>query len=177
MTYIDLREPATPSSLHPDFEQFFAAENRRLVRSLTLMCGDQELAADCVADAFERACVRWVTVSRLDDPCGWVRRVAINRLRDAHRTLVRRDALFARLDLDAEQVCGTVPRDEDVLAVVAALSDQQRAVVALHYLDDVPLEDVASILGLSEGTVRYHLHHARKRLRTLYEASIQSTDQ
>ena len=38
-----------------------------------------------LADAFERAYVRWRRVGRLDDPAGWVRRVAINRAIDQHQ--------------------------------------------------------------------------------------------
>jgi RNA polymerase sigma-70 factor (ECF subfamily) len=38
-------------------------------------------------------------------------------------------------------------------------------VVALHYLDDLPVAEVAAAMSLSEGAVKYHLHEARARLR------------
>ena len=56
--------------------------------------------------------------------------------------------------------------DSELATAVAGLSPQQRAVVALHYLDDLAVADVASTLRLSEGAVKYHLHQARARLRT-----------
>ena len=37
-------------------------------------------------------------------------------------------------------------------------------VIALHYADDRPIDDIARILGCSPGTVKTHLHRARKRL-------------
>ena len=37
--------------------------------------------------------------------------------------------------------------------------------MALHYLDDLPVADVAATMEVSDGTVKYHLHHARERLR------------
>ena len=69
----------------PDFDALFLREHARLVRVVAVVSGDPEAAADCVADAFERAYVRWRRVGRLDDPAGWVRRVAINRAIDQQR--------------------------------------------------------------------------------------------
>jgi RNA polymerase sigma-70 factor (ECF subfamily) len=149
-----------------DFDAMFVESHSRLVRSLTLICGDAEVAADCVADAFERAYVRWRKVGRLDDPVGWIRRVAINRSRDSHRRLVRRDRAVERLSSRTDLLWEDMgPQDESLVSAVAALSPQQRTVVALHYLDDLPVAEVAIAMGLSEGAVKYHLHEARGRLR------------
>jgi hypothetical protein len=67
------------------FDDLFRALYDRLVRSLTVACGDREQAADAVQEAFVKAHVRWRRIGRYDDPIGWVRRVAINQLRDDHR--------------------------------------------------------------------------------------------
>ena len=73
-------------------EPIFRAHYARLVRALTLGCGDAELAADAVQEAFVRAHERWDRIGRYDDPVGWVRRVAVNLLRDDHRRTVRKRA-------------------------------------------------------------------------------------
>ena len=152
------------------FEDVVLEAYPRLVRSLTLVCrGDTEAAADCVADAFERAFVRWRRVSRLDDPAGWVRRVAINRAIDGGRRLRRRDRAVERLASVAPTTT-ELPEigDRSLVDAVASLSPQQRAVVALFYLDDLSVAEVAVTMELSEGAVKYHLHQARERLRTIW---------
>ena len=50
-------------------------------------------------------------------------------------------------------------------AALAELSEIQREVVLLHDLEGWKHEEIARHLGLAAGTVRSHLHHARRRLR------------
>lgn len=167
MTEISTTAPVPSPGRGASFDAVFVESYSRLVRSLTVVCGgDAETASDCVADAFERAFVRWRRVGRLDDPVGWIRRVAINRAIDVGRRHQRRDRAVERL-------AATVPAadelpessDEALLAAVEALSPQQRAVVALFYLDDLSVAEVAATMKLSDGAVKYHLHQARARLR------------
>jgi len=152
-----------------EFDAVFVESYPRLVRSLTVVCGDGEVASDCVADAFERAYVRWRKVGRLDDPVGWIRRVAINRAHDVHRRHRRRDRAVERL-AGRPAPLGEPPEvaDAQLLAVVGELPTQQRTVVALHYLDDLSVVEVARAMGITDGTVKYHLHQARERLRAAW---------
>lgn len=156
-----------------DFDALFVAGYPKLVRTVSFVCGDADVAADCVADAFERAYVRWRRVSRLEDPLGWVRRVAINRATDVHRRRSRGRRAIERLAGRPETARpaevglseASAFRDSELAAAVTDLSPQQRAVVALHYLDDLSVAEVADAMGLSAGAVKYHLHQARGRLR------------
>jgi RNA polymerase sigma factor (sigma-70 family) len=158
-----------------DFDAFFLAGYPRLLRTVSFTCGDADVAADCVADAFERAFVRWRKVQRLDDPFAWVRRVALNRATDVHRRRIRGRRAVTRLahrpetsrTAEVDLTDSTAFHDGELASAVADLSPQQRAVVALHYLDDLPVAAVADAMSLSEGAVKYHLHQARARLRTL----------
>ena len=158
-----------------DFDALFVSGYPRLVRTVGFVCGDADVAADCVADAFERAYVRWRRVGRLDDPLGWVRRVAINRATDVHRRRTRGRRALLRPAARPESTRttelsvsdATAFRDSALAAAMVELSPQQRAVVALHYLDDLSVADVALAMDLSDGAVKYHLHQARGRLRTL----------
>ena len=161
-----------------DFDACFVTGYPRLVRTVGFICGDADVAADCVADAFERAYVRWRKVGRLDDPLGWVRRVAINRATDVHRRRTRGRRALQRLagrpdtsrSHELTMSDATAFRDSELATAMADLSPRQRAVVALHYLDDLSVADVATAMGLSDGAVKYHLHQARARLRTLLES-------
>jgi RNA polymerase sigma-70 factor (ECF subfamily) len=68
----------------------------------------------------------------------------------------------------AQQVSDSMQfHDSELAAAVAELSQQQRAVVVLHYLDDMSVIEVSAALSLSDGAVKYHLHQARERLRDI----------
>jgi RNA polymerase sigma-70 factor, ECF subfamily len=108
--------------------------------------------------------VRWRTVRHYDDPVGWVRRVAINLLHDDHRRATRKRRAIARLA--AEQAESTDPPEPDGLAdLLATLPQQQRVAVALYYVDGLSVAEAAAAMGLAEGSVKSHLHDARRRLR------------
>src|SRR3954463_10658694 len=68
-----------------------------MVRTLAVAAGDREVAADCVQEAFTRAYVRWGRVARLEDPAGWIRHVAVNRMRDHFRKIERGRRAVGRL--------------------------------------------------------------------------------
>src|SRR6185436_20466957 len=108
------------------FDATFRAHYWPMVRALTVACGDQEVAADAVQDGFTRAYVRWRRIARYDDPAGWIRHVALNRIRDHHRRDTRKRTAVARLTSEVET---TVPAPEvpgDVDALLAQLPQQQR---------------------------------------------------
>jgi RNA polymerase sigma-70 factor (ECF subfamily) len=149
-----------------EIEELFRAHYDRLVRSLSIACGDADQAADAVQEAFVRAHVRWRRIRHYDDPVGWVRRVAINLLRDQHRRLQRKERALSRL---AATQAGEVPAPQhDALGdLLAELPPQQRTAVALYYVDDLGVAEIAAAMGLAEGSVKSHLHDARQRLRTV----------
>ena len=145
-------------------EELFRAHYGRLVRSLTLACGDAEQAADAVQEAFVRAHVRWRRLRHYDDPVGWVRRVAINLIRDQQRRSKRKDRALARLAAVPATPEG-VPRHDALGELLDELPPQQRTAVALYYVEDLGVAEIATAMGLAEGSVKSHLHDARRRLR------------
>jgi RNA polymerase sigma-70 factor (ECF subfamily) len=151
-----------------DFDDLFRANYDRLVRSLTVAGGDREQAADAVQEAFVKAHVRWRRIGRYDDPIGWVRRVAINHLRDDHRRTGRRWGALARLA--ARTPTSEQPAEPDELGrLLARLPRQQRIATALYYVDGMSVAEIATTLDLAEGTVKSHLHDARARLRSVLD--------
>jgi RNA polymerase sigma-70 factor (ECF subfamily) len=138
------------------------------VRALTAACGNREVAADAVQDAFVRAHERWSRVSRYDDPAAWVRRVAINRTRDAFRRSERGRRMSLRLVRDSDP---TLPPDppSGALEAIAALPRQQRIAMALYYVHELSVAEVAAAMELSEGAVKFHLHEGRSGLRKRFE--------
>lgn len=151
-----------------DIEPFFRAHYARLVRSLALVCGDGELAADAVQEAFVRAHVRWRTLRHYDDPVGWVRRVALNLLHDDHRRTTRKRRAIARLAAEPSQWAAD-PEPDGLADLLAELPRQQRIAVAFYYVDGLSVAEVAAAMELADGSVKSHLHDARRRLRAVLE--------
>lgn len=155
----------------PDFEIFFLEQFERIVRSLTAITSDEETARDCTQDAFVKAATRWRKVRRLDNPGAWVRRVAINRSRDLYRGDQRRRHREST-QAPTEQQASAEPACVAALGMVELLQQlppRQRAAAALFYVDDLPVVEIASILGISDGAVKFHLSKARRALRASME--------
>jgi RNA polymerase sigma-70 factor (ECF subfamily) len=155
------------------FDAFYARELPRLVTVLTAVTGDQMVAEELAQEALLRAHQRWARISRYDLPGAWVRRVALNlasqsraRRRSEHRAVAR--------TIERGPVAPPEPTD-DFWALVRQLPPRQAAAVALHYLEDRPVTEVASILGCAEGTAKAHLHKGRATLARLLQ-STETTD-
>lgn len=117
-------------------------------------------------EAYARAWQRWDRLTREGDPLPWVRTVALRLAVSSWRRTRNR--------LRAQRRHGPVPDapalSADRVALVAALrelSPDQRRVVVLHHLLDLPVEEVARETGASNGAVRTRLSRARKALGTL----------
>jgi RNA polymerase sigma factor (sigma-70 family) len=152
-----------------EFTEFFQAEYPRLVRTLYLVTRDREQARDIAQEAFIQLLARWWRISHYERPEAWVRRVGIRMAVRAGKREQIRPRLERELDF------ATLPKrvDLDVLRAIRELPSSQRAAVALFYLEDRPVSEVAEILGCSETTVKVHLHRARKRLaKTLGESEL-----
>ena len=154
-----------------DFESIFRAEYGRLVRALTVVAGNSETAADAVQEAFVKAHVRWRRVSRYEDPVGWIRRVAINNLRDEHRRFGRKRKALERLASERADL-PTEPVIQEVSSLLEGLPRQQRLCLALYYVEGLTVAETAAALDLSDGAVKFHLHQGRKRLRGELEEDI-----
>lgn len=148
----------------------YRVHSRRLVRLATVLVGRTD-AADLVADAVAAAVTSpgWPGVR---DPGAYLTRSVVNAAHSHHRSEGRR-----RGREDRAVRLGTVPDgrgvedavDEvssrlDVHEALEGLSAQQRAVVHLHYWDDLTIPRTAEVLGVSEGTVRAHLARAKTKL-------------
>ena len=146
-----------------EYADFFRAEFAAVLRTIALMVHDQARAEEITQDAFIQLLNNWPKVSRYERPQAWVRRVAI---RLAMRS-IRRDRLWALVRLELLPPAAPLPSRFDVPAAVRRLPGSQRVAIVLHYYEDRPVAEVATILGCSEPTARVHLHRGRKRLRQL----------
>ena len=145
-----------------------------LVRLAWLLLRDDQLAEEVAQDAFVELYRHWRKVSSYDQPLLWVRRVAI---RKAQREAARRARRFA---LERKAATGARVEDElhlpdqQLLAAIRSLPPRQRAVLVLFYLEDLPMQEVAELVGCSPSTGFVHLHAARRRLADLMTEGAES---
>jgi RNA polymerase sigma factor (sigma-70 family) len=136
-----------------------------LTRFATGLVGPSD-AADVVSAVMVRVLGR-SSARAVHDGRAYLFRAVVNEARMHHRSTMRRRAREAR---DARSTAPTAVDDvaglrPDVLEAVGQLSVRQRAVVVLHYWDDLDDEAIARLLGIGTGTVRRHLARAHERLR------------
>ena len=108
----------------------------------------------------------------------WIYRIVLNLLsHDAER---RRGAREVALDLDipsheprtADRILSDLELRDRLDKALARLPANYRLLIAGHYLEEVKYEDLAEALGMPVGTVKTHLHRAKKQLRALLEAEL-----
>ena len=75
-----------------------------------------------------------------------------------------------RLAPTVDDATGTVATALDVRAALAQLTDRQRAAVVLRYVADLPLAEIAEVMGCATGTVKATLHQALAHMRIELEA-------
>ena len=146
------------------FARFYAAEYRRVAAFAYVLAGSWEAAEDLAQDAFAAVHARWGRVASYDDPAAHVRRLVANRavsLRRRWRSDRDKSARLGRERLGGGE--GALAGAE-LWALVRALPRRQAQVVALHYLEDRPVAEVARILGIDEATAKTHLRRARTAL-------------
>lgn len=158
-------------------DSLFRAHYARLVRALAVVCGQQEAAADAVQEAFVKAHLHWRRIGPFDDPVGWIRRVAINQLRDEHRRSGRKQRAVERLQIEERPAAVDWSDGSDVTAMLAALPRQQRLALALFYVEGLSVAEVAHALRISDGAVKFHLHQGRDRLRIAHATQHDTSGQ
>jgi RNA polymerase sigma-70 factor (ECF subfamily) len=143
----------------------FQEESAKMWRSLLLHTADPEIASDAVAEAFAQLLRRGDAVR---DPRAWVWKTAF-RIGDREAARQPTPAIDERIDY--------VPQEPiaDLVRALRTLSPMQRGAVVLHHMGDLPVAEVASILGSTRSAVTVHLHRGRSRLRTILEESDDDT--
>jgi RNA polymerase sigma-70 factor, ECF subfamily len=142
-------------------------------RAAYAVTADRALADDAAQEAIEKA---FASLHRFDEtrPFGpWLKRIAVNRAIDHLRRSRRLEPLEdEETTYHAWSVGETAEEDLRHWAVadaVAALGSGKRIVVVLHYWLDLPLDEIAGVLGVPVGTVASRLGRAKDELRAVLE--------
>ena len=144
------------------FVEYFRVRAQPLRRLAYSLCGDWHTAEDLVQLTFVRLYRRWPRI-RAESVDAYARQVVVNAFL-THRRSRRRESLMAD---PPERATGGVDPTE-LLTVRRALADlapRQRAAVVLRYLEDLPVAEVATLLGITEGTVKSQTARAIQSMR------------
>ena len=140
---------------------------------------DQQTSLDIVQETFINA-VRYLHTLENDGKFGaWLFRIAHQKCVQYWRRPIRETPLDAHEDPewhqdepDPSETLIRKEREEEFMQKVNSLSEAHRAVLLLHYLEDFPLEEIATITATNLGTVKSRMHYAKKTLKRLLEAEL-----
>lgn len=144
-------------------------------RLAAVILGDRIEAEDAVHDAALAAWRGFAGLRERDRFDAWFGRILINGCRDRLRARRRRpivEPLIApypggREPVGHEDHTAAFVRRDDLERAVASLDPDHAVVVALRFYSDLTVPQIASHLGIAEGTVKSRLHHAMRRLRAV----------
>jgi RNA polymerase sigma factor (sigma-70 family) len=140
------------------FEAFVAASTGPLFRTGYLMTGDAADAEDLVQETFLRVARRWRRVGAMEYPIAYARRVLVSLVIDSARRRARhqselasRTAVVEPADENSIRALRGVEDLAELQWALGLLSVRTRAVLVLRYWADLPVAEVADLLGCSEG--------------------------
>ena len=159
-------KPAPVVHFSSNIETVYRNDLNRLVGLAEWIVGSRMVAEEIVHDSFARIVER---PPRLDDPTAlsaYVRATVVNGC----RSKVKR-AVLERKHAKASAEVHTDPErpNEHIRRAIGELPIRQRQVVVLRFYEDLTVEQIASTLNISSGSVKTHLHRATQRLGTLLD--------
>ncbi|MGH9596142.1 MAG: RNA polymerase sigma factor [Edaphobacter sp.] len=179
--------PATPLD---DMDSIVATYEQRIFRFHLISIRDRDVAQSLTQDTFVRA---WSGRSSFRGDCSvstWLMRIALNLIRDYTRT--DRFRFWKRVSetaVDVSDISSHVPhRDsslesrliasEQIALVwesVAQLSDRQRSIFLLRFMEELELSEIAAITGLPISTVKTHLYRALGTIRARHNVTLKDS--
>ena len=131
-----------------------------------MLCGDADRADDIVQAAVTTLFARWRQVRQVDNLDAYVRRSVVNAFLSERRRFWSRVVLTEALP-DQSGCHGAARADErlEIRAALRALPPKQQAVLVLRFLCDLPVGEVAELVGCSPGTVKSQTSDGLAKLR------------
>jgi RNA polymerase sigma-70 factor (ECF subfamily) len=162
----------TPREVHvaTAWDQVYAGQYRRLVALVAVVAGTLGEAEEAVQEAFVRAL--GPAGRGVDDPEAWLYRVAVNHVRSRWRRLSAARRHAGRFVVD--ETGDDTPGADERVALIAALRRlpfAQREALALHYMADMSVAEIAIRTQVPVGTVKARLSRGRDALRGILGAT------
>jgi RNA polymerase sigma-70 factor, ECF subfamily len=157
-----VEEQAVGAETHPkrtnDLALVFREDGPGLWRTIYAFTGGRrDVTEDVVAEAFARAIAH---EREIREPVPWLYRTSFRLAQDELKKERRRGASEPERSADPPELVG-------LLEALRQLSPNQRAAIVLRFEADLAVSEVASRMGITQPTVRVHIHRGRARLREL----------
>lgn len=167
---------------HPEFRALVAPHLASLFRSAYRLAGNRADAEDVVQEVCVRAYTHLATLRALEQPKGWLLKIAYRVFVDAARRRTRSPVRATAEDFDAtrhddgpsaeERIDGELA-ERRLLAALAKLDREQRALLALH-VEGYSLAELEAMTELSTDVLKARLYRARVRLGKLLAADAKT---
>ena len=152
------------------FSRLAELHQQGLRRVIMNLCGgDMMLTDDLAQETFLKA---WMGIRQFRGLSGfrtWLYRIAVNEYISYRRS--RSNAMLNEAadaaDLQISSSVDTESRADagmDAQTMLAQLSESERTISLLFYLEEMPIKEIVKITGMAEGTVKSHLSRARKKM-------------
>jgi RNA polymerase sigma-70 factor, ECF subfamily len=151
----------------------------RIFKFIFFRVGHKEMAEDLMSDTFVKA---WIKISDISSPralSAWIYQVAKNNIIDYYR--------IRKTTIDIEEVSETLidgdnPIDSanlkiehrHLISILDKISSEQRLVIEYKFFEDLTNEEIASIMGKTEGAIRVLQHRAILKLKQLTKKKLKS---
>lgn len=153
------------------FDKLLEAVQEPLYRYVSRLVGDPALAEDILQEVFISIYrkLRWLREPELFRP--WAYRIAsreaFKRLKRERRwsEQVREEAVLEAIPTPASETEYEPELIEQLPRLIARVSPASRAVLILHYFHEMPLSEIADVLGIALGTVKSRLAYGLDSLR------------
>jgi RNA polymerase sigma-70 factor (ECF subfamily) len=167
-----------------EFDSVVSSHRPQIFRFLLASTRDVDLAETLTQDCFLKAHRNWSSFRGESSALTWLMRIAINLQKDHWRNRRMQFWRHTRTNaVDLDEASDWLPSGErtveqrmlarekvaKVWQSVENLSERQRTVFLLRFVDEMELKEIAAMTGMGEGTVKAHLSRALARVRREFE--------
>ncbi|MCD6550445.1 RNA polymerase sigma factor [bacterium] len=155
-----------------EFSKIYDKYINKIYRFIFLKVNSVEIAEDLTSETFLRGWRYFENGKEIDNFQAFLYRIARNLIVDFYRNK-------EKIKIVSAENSGPLPdprpdpeekakNDSDILLIrqaLAELKEDYQNMIILHYIEDLPIQDIAQIIGRSEGNTRVMLHRALKALK------------
>lgn len=150
------------------FGQLVSVYEQGLRRFLFNLCGDEALTDDLAQDTFLKAYLAIRSFQGISRVKTWLYRIGYNEFL-SHRRSSHITTDDIPPDIDSTSPTTATDARLTVEQCLSQLSEAERTVVMLFYLEDMPIKRIVEITGMPDGSVKSYLHRAKSRMRQFLE--------